>query len=53
MVLPKEDGEVDEHEDAEAEGEGVCLEVAVLGFAEEVPGRFGEAAEATYEDAVD
>jgi hypothetical protein len=35
-----EDGEVDDEQDAEPEGEGVGLEVAGLGFAEDATKRF-------------
>ena len=49
----EEDGEVDDEDDAEAEGEGVALEFAGLELAEEVAEAGGAAAEAADEQAVD
>ena len=46
-------GEIDDEDDAEAEGEGVALEAAGLDFAEEIAGGFGGAAETADEQTID
>jgi len=53
FLLFEEGGEVDDDEDAEAEGDAVALEIAGLDTAEEVSCSTSEAREATDEDSVD